>query len=460
MRRFVTFGCGLVLLALCAGTRVQAQALTLEQAVQRALEQNFDIRLAQNAAEQAANDVTWGNAGFLPRVTINGALNYNQQDRRLQTRAERDSAGNVIATPLTVVRGVNTFGGNVGVQASYTVFDGLRNVAFWRRLKLLRDNSTLATAQAVERVVGGVVVAYYDIVRQQQTLRLQQGARALAAERSRLAQDREEVGAGTRLDYLQSRVDLNAAESAVLRQQGTLATALIALNELMGQAPDAPLTLADTLIAVDTLLDRTSLMAEQLRLSPTLLSARQSVSISEQQLGELRGGRLPTVSLTGGYTFFQQNAGVLAQGFNTFPLYIQTLGPQLGVQISYPIFDGLNLRRQITNSRLDLSAARLRLEQAELTQRAALDRAWVSYRNSLELLRLERENQTVAERNVEVALDRFKIGASTGLELRTAQNALVEAQLRLVQALYSAKVAETDLVRLSGALASRAGQLD
>ena len=371
----------------------------------------------------------------------------------------RDGTGTPIDTGLNVLRGVNTLGGNVGAQLTYTVFDGLRNAAFWQRLKLLRDNSALATAQAVERTVSGVIVAYYDIVRQQQTLRLQAGARALAAERTRLAQDREEVGAGTRLDYLQSRVDLNAAESALLRQRGTLATALIALNELMGQAPDAPLELADTLIAVDTLLARGALAADLAANSPTLLSARTAVRIGEQQLRELRGGRWPTLSVSAGYTLFQQNAGVLAQGFNQFPLFIQTIGPQLGLQLSYPIFDGLNLRRQLTNQRLAVDASRLRLEQAELTQRAALDRAWVNYRNSLEVLRLERENQAVAERTEEVAVERFKIGASTGLDLRTAQNALVDAQLRLVQALYSAKVAETDLRRLAGDFASRTGQL-
>ena len=54
---------------------LRGQALTLEQAVQRALAQNYDVRLALNAATQAENDVAWGNAGFLPRVTIGGALN-------------------------------------------------------------------------------------------------------------------------------------------------------------------------------------------------------------------------------------------------------------------------------------------------------------------------------------------------------------------------------------------------
>jgi outer membrane protein len=431
--------------------------LSLEQAVQLALEQNFDIRIARNNQAVATNDVTWGNAGFLPRVTINGAYNINQQNRRLQSFALRDSTGAITGTDLTVVKNVDSKAGNANVQIAYTLFDGLRRTAFWERLKLLNQNTNLATAQAVERVVNDVIVAYYDIIRQEQTLRLQQGAVALATERSKLAQDREEVGAGTRLDYLQSRVDLNAANSALLRQRGSLATALVNLNELLGRSPDTGITLADTSIAVDTLLVQDQLMRELEQRNPSLLSAALGIRIAEKTLSETRGALLPTLSFTAGYTFAQQLAGQLAQGFNQFPLFTQTLGPQVGVQLTYPIFDGNNVRRRVQNARTAQATAQLVQMQTLLAQQSGLSRAWVRYRNNLAVLALESENLAVAARSVEVAVDRFKIGASTGLDLRTAQNALVDARGRLVQAQYDAKLAETELLRISGAYASPAG---
>jgi outer membrane protein TolC len=67
-------------------------------------------------------------------------------------------------------------------------------------------------------------------------------------------------------------------------------------------------------------------------------------------------------------------------------------------------------------------------------------------------LALELENIELARENVTIQLERFRQGVSTYLELREAQISMLQANARLISAMYNTKVAETELLRLKGDL--------
>jgi outer membrane protein TolC len=74
----------------------------------------------------------------------------------------------------------------------------------------------------------------------------------------------------------------------------------------------------------------------------------------------------------------------------------------------------------------------------------------MNYQNSIDLITLERENLGVARENAEIALERYRLGNSNALELREAQRNAVEAETRMIDAIYNTKIAEIELMRLSG----------
>jgi outer membrane protein TolC len=78
--------------------------------------------------------------------------------------------------------------------------------------------------------------------------------------------------------------------------------------------------------------------------------------------------------------------------------------------------------------------------------------AYVSYDNAKKILIIEEENIVLAKENVTIALESFKRGVATFIELRTAQQSLAEGYNRLIAARYNAKIAETELLRLNGSL--------
>ena len=74
----------------------------------------------------------------------------------------------------------------------------------------------------------------------------------------------------------------------------------------------------------------------------------------------------------------------------------------------------------------------------------------MAYENNMQLTALERENLTNAVENYEIAIERYKLGDLSGIELREAQNSLLEAEERLVQAQYNTKLCEISLLQISG----------
>lgn len=420
------------------------QTLSLEEALQTALAQNFDIRIARQAEALAANDAELGTAGLLPRVSLNGngGRTVNQILRQ----------GNPAERPYPERNNVanENFGANLAL--SWTVFDGLQGPSFYRRFQLLLDNSTLQTRLAAEQVVADVTNAYYAIVWQQEQLRLLEFTVEISEERARLAQARKAVGSGSGLEALQSAVDLNTDRSALVRQRAAYERARVDLNELLGRLPTATDIPSDTTIALDTTLVLGRLQAQAESQNRTLANLQQQLALNTETGAQLAGVKLPTLNLVGSYNFGSSLSDPFSRFFNTTALYSETWGYNLGLQASWVIFDGFANRRALRANRIQHETLQLQQEQTQLQVSADLTRAYIDYRNNLELVALESQNTDVARQNAGAALERYRVGVSTPLELREAQVAFVDAQGRLLTARYQAKLAETELLRLSGAL--------
>ena len=126
-------------------------------------------------------------------------------------------------------------------------------------------------------------------------------------------------------------------------------------------------------------------------------------------------------------------------------------GLNVGVTIGMNLFDG-NIRRESKNAHIAIENARL--EQEELTQalQADLSTLWQAYENNLRMLKLERENLSVAIENHEIASERYMLGNLSGIEMREAQKSLLDAEERILTAEYDTKMCEISLLQLSGGI--------
>ncbi|MCS6935187.1 MAG: TolC family protein [Chitinophagales bacterium] len=411
--------------------RPQAQILTLEDALAAALRNNYDILLAKNEAEIAAQQHSPGNAGMLPRVQANVSNNFS-----LTALNQRLANGNEINRP-----GVTGNNLQAGVSLQWTLFDGLRMFAANDRLKHEKEASLLQIKDAVQQTVADVIRVYYDIVRAEQLLRATEKAIALADERMRLAELRQKTGIGSKAELLQARMDRNENLSALLEQKQSIAQRKADLNRLLARDADAEFTVTDT---IPLLREPLTQIAETNNIQIKIADER--VAIAQAMRREAFAQFFPVLNGAVGYQF---NRNINSAGFF---LVNQNNGITAGVSLQIPLFNGLNTLRQYKVATLALQsaqfmAARARFEAIQTQRRAVSD-----YTAAIGRMQLEEESMMLAEEYLALAGERYRAGQSTILELREAELHYTRARSRMVQARYAAKVAETELLLLRGEL--------
>jgi outer membrane protein TolC len=126
----------------------------------------------------------------------------------------------------------------------------------------------------------------------------------------------------------------------------------------------------------------------------------------------------------------------------------------MGISLTYNLFDGFNTRNSIRMARIREESAYAELSQAELDIKSELLRIYNDYMTNLQLVKFESENRSLALRNLEVAMGKYRIGAISDIELRETQQKLMDAETRYLLSQYRSKMAEIELLRLSGQLSA------
>src|SRR5690606_15562178 len=258
-----------------------------------------------------------------------------------------------------------------------------------------------------------------------------------------IATGRRDVGAASDLEVRRALVDLNADRAALLRQEAALARSKALLNEYLNRPAGLDYRVSDSTDIAKNL-DLAALETAALAEAPALRAAERGVEAAELERTAIRREVWPRVSLSAGYAFSELTDPLLAPG--------QTGGLTVGLTASLPIFGAFGRRRRTDNAGLRIQQQTLAAERTRTAFLTGLRSTYALYERSLLLVELEEENAEAARQNVDVALERFRLGASTSVELREVQRALTDAQSRLVRARFEAKQAEIDLRALSGRL--------
>lgn len=425
---------GIGLGLLCFAAEAQ-QVYSLKQCIETGLERNYSIRIVRNEQQIDKNNATPGNAGYLPTVDMSGGFSGSVNNNR-----DKLTDGTVEKT-----NGVNNETGNIGLNVNWTVFDGFGIQAEYARLKELERLGELNTRVTIEDFVAALSGEYYNLIRQKIRLRNLTSTLDLSRERLRIVEERYSIGSMSRLDLQQAQVDFNADSSKVLNQLEVVHTSRIRLNQLMAlENVEEKIMIRDSVIYPNPFLDEVELWKNTLSSNAPLLMAQKNSVVSELDYKKVKSRNYPYVRLNAGYGYTANWNEI-----GTTDLQ-QRLGLNYGVTVGLTLFDGLNRRRERRNARIQIENQQLRVQELELALRADLSNFWMAYQNNLDLWSLEKENLVAAQENYRIAIDRYKLGDLSGIELREAQNSLLEAEERQSIAEYSTKLCEISLLQLSG----------
>lgn len=425
-----------VLLFLICFLKTNAQEiLTLESAVKIALENNYEIKIATNNLTIEQTNVAIGNAGMLPTITANVFDNNSVQN---STQIRQDG------TTITLDNALNN-NFTYGVRLDWTIFDGLRMFA---RLDQLKELQKLGEAQLKLTLItriSDVNAAYYDLVQQQQQLAALDTTLVISNQRLTLAQNRFTIGKASKLEVLNAQVDLNTDQVALLRQKELYTNGKILLNQLLARDVTTDFKVIDEL-EVDSVLLLSELRTLAEKQNPQLQAQIINKKIAELELKQIKAARYPSIRVNTAYNLSESIASL------GFVAQFQSRGFNYGFSASVNIFDGFAQNRNEKIAKIQIENSKLNIDQQNLALNSQLAASYQTYLTNLELIVLEEKNESIAKQNLNITLDKFRIGTITTLEFRTAQLNYVNAKVRYSNAQFQGKLSEIALRELAGNL--------
>lgn len=411
------------------------QKLSLEEAISTALNNNYDIKLVNNDVQIAKNNLNVGNAGMLPNLNADYSKGGSNQ--------------NTVQTPATgperKTNGAKSTNQSYGAALGWTIFDGFQMFAKYDRLKELQKLGEVNARGTVISTVADVISGYYAIVRQQQLVKATDSALDISRLRLNIAKNKLAIGRGSKLDVLSATVDYNADTSLYLQQKNLLKTNMVSLNQVMARDPDLVFQVDET-IRIESSLNYNELAAASEQQSPVLQTAFINKKIAELNLKQIKGLRYPTVALNSGYEFSNSTSPT---GFNQ---KFRANGFTYGVTASINLFNGFLQRQNERNAKVEINSSEVNLAKARQEINAQLLTAFQNYKTNLDLLKVEQNNLDIAKQNLDITLEKYRLGSISPLELREAQKNSINAITRFLDAQYQAKLTEISLKEISGIL--------
>lgn len=414
---------------------IAQDTLTLSDAVKIGMENNFSIRIARNDVSIADNNNTLGNAGFLPKVDASASSNnsfYNIKQEYADGTNYKNSS-------------YPSYGLSGGVLLNWTLFDGFAMFANKQKYSTLEELSNINFQMTVEDAAASIIINYYTIAIENNLLENYHEALTLSRDRLRIAREKAVIGTSYQIAVMQAEVDYRADSSQMLQQVNKIQNLKINLNKLIGREPDINFNvkkLAPEVVSIEL----NTIIKNLVNQNKEIQAAKLNLRLKEIAIREAQASRYPRIGISPAYNFSRSSTPEGSTELN------RSFGPAIGISAGITLFNGFNATRNIKNARIYRDNQDL-INQSKVQN---LKGEAIKYYNNLvlakNLVELEQKSAELAKTNSNVAMEKYRIGIISDIELRDAQIKYLDAEYRYLNALMQAKTAEVELQVLMGAV--------
>ena len=457
IRRFALLVAGLVSSA--APESIKAQQpdtlrLTIADAVTRVMRESDEVRVASAQIELTEAQITTARASGLPQARLSSS--YSQVLRN--ARAE--------IVGQTIFGQNYNYTGNINI--SQTLFQGGRIFAGTRAAGDARNVARFNRAETQAQVSVDVQRAYLTSQLARELLQIQERNVELATQRLALVQQLEGGGRASRYDVLRARVERSNLEPALLQARSAVELADIEVRRVLNIPPRQPFALTSILDSA-ALREVTRVVSDDSASDPVRSSERAAIAAVDGRREGVRVARadlMPTITtfFQTGYTALPSSNGFPTSWGRTSSAFCPAGSPDtrvcqnngwfqdrsFGLQVAWPLFDGLRSKGAIDLAQAQEKLARVQLDQER--ERVAVDRAqaWAEFSRARAVFEAQQQNVAEAEEAYKIAALRFERGLSTQLEVSDAQFLLLTARTNGARATTEFYLAAADLARARG----------
>ncbi|GJM34707.1 MAG: membrane protein [Saprospiraceae bacterium] len=425
-------------------TLMAQTSLSLSQAIEKGLQNNYQIQIAEHDIEIASNNNDWGIAGKYPSITLNLSSS--------NTYTNRNDPSGFLTEQATLSNGITP-----SVNLNWILFDGYRVQLTKQQLEKVETLSQNSAKVTVENSIQDIILAYYNVLLQQQQLAVIDTVLRLSRDRVEYQEIRKEFGQAGTFDLLQSQNAYLDDSTNYLIQVTNYENAFRNLNLTMGEDDlSQRYELTDVLEFAPATYELANLqermLANNYQLNNLFIN-RELAKINTQ----IQESRLkPTLSLNSGlsygYSISNGSQKFINQPSTDINASSRTLNGNINLTAAYTLFDG-NIRKiNIQNAKVEEMISQLTIEDTKRMLRTQLNNTLATYNNQKQLVDVTKVNVENAHRNLNISEERFRGGLISSFDYRTVQLNYVNATQTLLNSIYNLKVTETELTRLIGGL--------
>ena len=401
-------------------------SLSLSNALQKALENNYGLVISQAEASIAEINNYWGNAGRYPTIGFDLG-SYNSYDVNNTANFSNNRV-------------------NAGLNLRWTLFDGFRVVATKDRLSQLEELAEGRTAVVVESTIEDVILAYYYVLLVTEELEVLENVMTLSKDRYDYEQIRYDLGSTASYNVLQAKNTYLNDKALFLNQEVVVRNAIRNLNFLMREDASETWLFTEPFepgIQVYALGD---LMDKMLANNQTLQNQYTNLMLSQTDVKLQRSAWYPSLDLSTGVT--DNWAAVKRSGSD--PSFGNNLNTYGNIILSYDIYAGGTRKRALEVARINEEISQVEIDQMEHSLTNQLMNVFDYYNVRQALLEVAEEGLEAAELNLEIAGDKFRTGAINSFNYRDIQLIYLNAAIRRLEAIFDLIDSRTSLTRITG----------
>lgn len=419
--------------------QLQAQEiLTKAEAVEMALQKNFGIQIAKNNVEVAENNAGILNSGYLPTLNAQAGANYDVIDRLAEIEGQE---------PLDQ-RDLESESYNASLNLNYTLFDGLGRLYNYKRLKEQYNLSELQARETIESTLIQLFSVYYEVARRYENVQVLKQTLDLSQDRLKRVEYLFEYGQVNKLQVLNADVDVSNDSINLINEIQTLDNVKRDLQVVINTNEFEDFSV-DTTITFTPMLKIEQFVKDYDLNNVSLLQIEKNLEISAYDQKISKTGYLPTIDLVGSYGW---NRNVSPET-PFFPGSVQTIDRfAAGISLNWNLFDSGQTAVRIQNAQINYENQELQKKQIETEVNRDIQNALNTYKTRLYIYNLQEQNVQTNIDNFKRTENQFDLGQITSVEFRQAQVNLQNARTSYNLAKYDAKLAELQLLQLTGQL--------
>lgn len=412
---------GILALAIAVPAAAQQAEVTLNEAIQRALQVQPSMVQARGVQRNAGADKRQAYAAFIPAVSVGAS-------------AARSNVGRIDGTTGRPVPPEYTYTGSF--TTSLVLFDGFQRFA---NLKASSASNTAADAGVMNQrflTTYKTTQLFYTSVASEALVRVAHAQLSRAQQQLQISVEKLRAGSATRSDSLRSTVEYGNARIALLRAQGNLLASQADLGRQIGVDGSVHAVFDSTLPPMP---DTADLRSTALSTSPAVEQAEAQARSARAQVWAARSQYWPSVVVS----YNNNRQGTEAPDLPWFSKYPETFQWRFG--LSWPILNGFAREANQVFASVQRDNAVAAADETRRQINSLVTQQMATLATSFEQIQIADGNLAAAREDLRVQNERYRVGAATILDLLTSQAALTTAEVNVIQTRFDYVIARAQL---------------